>query len=154
MGLSGTFHHSQTYFGSLTFTGRNSFGTSGSGSGHVFTYLGLLTQGNWTVGYAGTPAANISPTGPLPGRVIGSRTAANLISAYLNGAAAGSNSTPTTITPTTDEIWVFRSTNAGSGGQSAGIGMRHYSFGDSLNATQAAAFDAALAGFFTAMGRV
>jgi hypothetical protein len=83
-------------------------------------------------------------------RHIGSRTASNAAAIYENGVSVVTDtSSVTALSASATAISVMPTT--GGGGLAR---IRYYAFGLGLNATQAAALDAAFSAYLTAMGRV
>jgi hypothetical protein len=108
---------------------------------------------------AGTFAAGQFPQVTTPGavesHVIGSKTSATSSVLYRGGSSAASSATNLTVTRTAFPIYVFalnNLNNAISSGCSAGR-YRMYSIGTGLDASQAAAFSAAVIQFNAALER-
>jgi hypothetical protein len=128
---------------------------------------GLFVLDEFSAGYsggvrayrAGTYTAAQFPQVTTPGttesHIIGSRTSATACVLYRGGVSAASNATSLTIVGNALPIYVFTlntTNNAVSSGCSAGT-YRQYSIGTGLDATQAAAFSAAVIQFNAALGR-
>jgi hypothetical protein len=99
--------------------------------------------GNITVGQYPT----VTPTVAEP-HMIGTRTSTTSAVIYRAGVSSSSNATSVTPTSTATQFIVFGLT----GGLCAAT-LRMYSIGTGLNATQAAAFSAAVIAFNNALGR-
>lgn len=115
----------------------------------TFNFVNNALSQNVEVGSSAGGGAGIFNTS-IYGRWLGSRTSTSLQSFYRNGAVAASDATARgATTGGTDQFLVFRS----AGGSGSRFGLNYYGFGESMTAAQAAAFDAAIAAFLTAIGR-
>jgi hypothetical protein len=85
--------------------------------------------------------------------IIGTRTSATASSIYRSGSLTFTNTTSVSPAAQTFPVPVFALNNAGSIIQHSAGTFRIYSVGTGLNATQAAAFSAAVIQFNTALGR-
>jgi hypothetical protein len=81
---------------------------------------------------------------------IASRTSATAMTSYRSGVSIGTDATSAGDTRVATQIGVF---GRGDYGASTAATLRMYSFGNGLNATQAAAFSAAVIAFNNALGR-
>jgi hypothetical protein len=98
--------------------------------------------------------ASATPTA-LPAMVIGSRTSGASLTQYLNGTAGTANTTSVSSSSSTAEIAIFARNTPGGGGYQlfSPDYIRAYSYGLSMTAAQAAAYNAAMQDFQTALGR-
>jgi hypothetical protein len=146
--------------GHLAFSGRTgSFVSSGFGIGFGNTQLyrtfAFISNSNSVPvsvasGSSTETIASIAGGNSFHNRTLFSRTSLSAMSYYRNGAVISTNTTLATATTSgTAQFSVF----GVNGNAGARIGFHYYSVGDSVDATQAAAFDAALAAFLTALGR-
>ena len=105
----------------------------------------------------GTTTAGQFPAVTSPGateaHAIGSRASTTSATLYRSGTAAATNSTSITNTSHSIPFTVFALNGSGGAAGHSASTMRMYSIGSSLNATQAAAFSAAVIAFNSALGR-
>jgi hypothetical protein len=85
--------------------------------------------------------------------IIGTRTSAAASSIYRSGTLTVTSTASVSPTAQTFPVSVFALNNAGSFIQHSGGTFRIYSIGTGLNATQAAAFSAAVIQLNAALGR-
>jgi hypothetical protein len=97
----------------------------------------------------------VSSPGATEAHVIGTRTAAASAAIYRAGSLSTTNTTNVSTTNNALGMFVFNANLNGSpiSGQFSAARLRVYSIGTGLNATQAAAFSAAVIEFNTALGR-
>jgi hypothetical protein len=133
-----------------------SFDNTAAGLAVLDDYAGYVNarafrHGSFTSGQF--PA--VSTPGSVESHFIGVRTSATLSTIYRGGSSAATNTTTRAPIRTAQEMYVFALNvvgAVGSGSYSASR-MRMYSIGTGLDATQAAAFSAAVIAFNTALGR-
>tara|TARA_R110000868_G_scaffold314710_1_gene575623 strand:+ start:186 stop:590 length:405 start_codon:yes stop_codon:yes gene_type:complete len=85
--------------------------------------------------------------------ILGTRTSATASSIYRSGALTVTNTTTVSPGAQAFPVHVFALNNVGSVIQYSAGTFRSYSIGTGLNATQAAAFSAAVIAFNAALGR-
>lgn len=112
---------------------------------NVNRYAGLGSFSSFNFGFNATEA-----------HMIGSRTSSTLLTSYRSGVSIGTDGNISVNGRVSSPILVFNRashTGPGPGGGHTRMTARLYSFGTGLNATQAAAFSAAVIQFNTALGR-
>ena len=134
----------------------SSFVASGFAMGfnNVGGYRSYCFLSNAASSSMGAASANtvevVRTSSSIYARHIINRSDSTTLAYYRNGASSATTATTATATSGgADQLSIFGS-NATSG---ARAGMHYYSAGDSMNATQAAAFDAAISQFLAALGR-
>jgi hypothetical protein len=134
--------------------GQNLMGAGGSG----FNSLAALQRGSLSTHKAfvnGTPTAEVNTTaGFSAGQLIASSVATNDLRMFQNGTQNGSTVTTTRSgSLTANSVFVFAYNDNGTAATRVAARLQSYSIGLGLNATQAAAFSAAVAALNTALGR-
>lgn len=124
---------------------------------------GHFTLDEWSPTYpgrffrCGTFTAGQFPLVTSPGaaepHLIGSRTSATSAVIYRSGVSAASNTTSVTPTSHANAFYVFGANLTGGNTGPSAATLRMYSIGTGLDATQAAAFSAAVIAFNSALGR-
>jgi len=103
-------------------------------------------------GYAGNFNGIYGTSTATESHIIFSRSSATLAALYQGGSAVASDATSASSSNGTASFCVF-ALGGGLAGTYTAARMRSYSIGTSVNATQAAAFSAAVIAFNTALGR-
>lgn len=136
-----------------------SFNNLGSGLAildEFATYSGVTARNFRNGTFAAGQFPQITSPGANESHLIGSRTASTAAALYQGGSLASSSATNITPIRNSVSIFVFAlSTNNATptAGATSAATFRMYSIGTGLNATQAAAFSAAVAALNTALGR-
>lgn len=132
-------------------------GDGGSGTFVFYDHVSFLGAGrSFRHGSVSTGTfPNLTTPGTTESHIIGTRTAANAAALYRDGSLAASNATSITTASTALGMFVGNYNLNGTpvGGQYTAANLRMYSIGTGLNATQAAAFSAAVIALNAALGR-
>lgn len=135
-----------TYDGSVPATGLFSLDEYNAGIAARTFRCGQSTS-------ATTPS--VSSPGTTESHIIGSRTSATSSVIYRGGSAAATNTNSATLNRTIHPLFVFACNQSGTAisGAFSASRIRIYSIGTGLDATQAAAFSAAVIALNTVLGR-
>lgn len=151
-------HMSVSATGLTTSASRAFMGSSDGGSANAFFFYEYATFNgsgrSYRQGAFGTGQFPlIASPSTEESHIIGTRTSATASSIYRSGTLAVTNTTSVSPGVQTFPVPVFALNNAGSIIQYSAGTFRCYSIGTGLNATQAAAFSAAVIAFNNALGR-